>query len=152
LKSIIIIFLSFFLINSATSQTKGTKDVYDKDKLFTLTDTLPKFPGNLTHYMDSVLMGEWLPDEGRVIVEVIIDTMGTAHYGYLYDHTNGDVSNLRLKRIINQMPDWIPAFQDQRHVNFKLILLFDFSDGKLIQVSDRNINKEIWYMVNSNKP
>ena len=112
----------------------------------------PTFPGSLTHYIDSVLIGAELPGKGRAIIEMIVDTIGMAHYKYLYDHTNGDISNLSLNRLINRMPPWIPGRQDGRAVNYMLILLLDFDDYKLIGVNHKNLSEEMKYMLNSNKP
>jgi hypothetical protein len=50
------------------------------------------------------------------------------------------------------MPIWNPAIQSGQTVNFLLIILLDFSDGKLVEVEDKSMSEELKYMLNSNKP
>lgn len=152
MKLISIVFVTCFLTNTVLSQnSKNKEQVYDK--LFTKTETPPKFSGSLLNYFDSVFVEAELPNNGRVIIEVIIDSIGASHYKRLIDHTNGDeVSNLKLKPVIDKMPAWSPAYQNGHAVNFILILLLDFTDEKLIEVADRSISEEMRYMLNSNKP
>lgn len=145
-------FLSFCLFTlslgalSQNSRSSGN----DYEKLFVKVEILPKFSGNLSNYIDSMLKNTELPNKGRVIIEVIIDSSGKSNYRKLYDHTDGDVSNLNLKELINRMPDWTPAFQNGHPVDFIFIILLDFSSGKLIQVREKNISEEMKYMLNSN--
>lgn len=151
MKVIIIVFLTFFLKNSALSQKSGNnEDVYYK--FFTKTETPPTFSDNLSNYIDSVLSGSALPNKGRVIIEIIIDSVGIPHYKNLYDNTSGDVSNLDLQQVVDNMPPWTPAFQNGHPVNFILIFLLDFSHRKLVQISVKSMDDKWRYMLNSNKP
>lgn len=149
MKIISIFLFCIFFSNIAFSQKSKNKElVYDR--LFTKTTTPPEFPGNLSNYFDSVLIRARLPNKGRVIVEVIIDSLGGPHYKNLYDHTNGDVSNLKLNQIIDKMPLWNPANMNGHPVNFILIVLLDFLDGKIVEVANKNIADEMKYMLNTN--
>jgi hypothetical protein len=149
MKQLIFVFFTFFITSITLSQQLRSK----YDRLYTKTDTPPTFPGIISNYIDSVLRGKEFPNKGRVIIEVIIDSTGASHYNYSYDHTDqrdGSVPNLKLKQLIDNMPVWTPAHQNGYIVNFILILLLDFSDGKLIQIRDKSMDEEIKYMLNSN--
>ncbi len=145
-------FLSLYLFTlslGALCQNPRTSG-NEYEKLFVKVESPPKFSGNLSNYIDSMLKNTELANKGRVIIEVIIDSSGKSYYRKLYDHTDGDVSNLNLKELINGMPNWTPAFQHGHPVDFIFIILLDFSDGKLIQVREKNIGEEMKYMLNSN--
>ena len=149
MKIIFIVFVSIFFSNVAFSQKSKNKEIV-YDRLFTKTTSPPEFRGDLANYFDSVFIKAKLPNKGRVIVEVIIDSLGGPHYKNLYDHTNGDVSNLKLDQIIDKMPFWNPANMNGHTVNFILIVLLDFLDGKIVQVANKNIDDEMKYMLNTN--
>jgi hypothetical protein len=149
MKGLIFVFFGFFVTNLIFSQ--HLRDHYNK--LYTKTDSAPTFSGNISNYFDSVLNGKEFPNKGRVIIEVVIDSTGASYYNYSYDHTDqrdGSVPNFELKQLISNMPAWTPAHQNGYIVNYILILLLDFSDGKLTQVRIKPIGEEMKYMLNSN--
>jgi hypothetical protein len=49
------------------------------------------------------------------------------------------------------MPVWTPAYPKGNIINFILIILLDFSNGKLIQIRNKSMSEEMKFMLNSNQ-
>ncbi|MGH2563652.1 MAG: hypothetical protein ACRDE5_04005 [Ginsengibacter sp.] len=77
------------------------------------------------------------------------DKLGKPYYSYSYDHTNGDITNFNLERVINKMESWTSAYQNGYSVKSIILILLDIKGGKLIKARQKSISDEWKYMINT---
>ncbi len=151
------IFLLLFSIIAAGifAQESNTKFmlVFDDCMLTdfrTKADKAPDFMGGmneLSNYFTTLCSkSAMLPSlEGKVFIQLMIDSSGLPCCRQIANKTGKDISELDLRKIINEMPVWNAAETDGKKVNFSAFLILTFSDGKckvIYNKSEKNEEKK----------
>lgn len=107
-------------------------NTYNGEKIHYAPDTLPEFPGGtqeLWRFLQKNLM--WPPEyaeaciQGRVIVRFVVTKEGKIVYPIIIRELDKLLDKEAL-RVVNLMPDWIPAIHNEERVNayFTLPIIF----------------------------
>lgn len=137
---IILTILLFALSLNLSAQIRNNKFmmIYEDCDIVnfkTRTDKVPEFMGGLeelSKYLSSNCHGKALLSElhGKIFLQIIIDSTGQPCCRQIANKTEKDVSELELKKVIDEMPVWQAAVDEGKKVNFSVFLILDFSDGK----------------------
>jgi len=68
--------------------------------------------------------------EGKIFIQVLIDNAGNPCCRQIANKTGEDISELELKKAINEMPVWEAAVIDSNKVNFSAFLILTLSNGQ----------------------
>lgn len=122
-------------------------------------DTKAVFTGKLKRYFEKELNFRDLDlIEGVIIVQVAIDSTGTACANKFYNfttNTSEEVNRLKLAWLIQKMPKWQPAIASGQPVNSFVQLAFygKVEDRPLFDVDYlRNDKKKVWIVKTKNEP
>jgi Leucine-rich repeat (LRR) protein len=67
--------------------------------------------------------------EGKLFIQILIDSTGKPCCKQIANKTGSDISELNLQNVINEMPVWQAAVDNDKKVNFSVFLILNFSDG-----------------------
>lgn len=125
--STLIIFL--FAFTNALGQTFDDCKVHGF--LFIKVEQAPKFNGSLQEYFEKELKDKNHNFNGTIQLQILIDNSGKACCMNIKNN-NSDISSLEIKDIINKMPDWTSAKQNNQNVSYAVAILLIFKESKLV--------------------
>lgn len=107
------------LVNYQKPNAPVTGEIYD------VVDKMPEFPGGMTGLMEHLAKNVKYPAEahakgiqGKVVVEVIINTEGKATNAKII-HSVDPSLDAEALRVTTTIPDWTPGIKDGKPVNVK---------------------------------
>ena len=136
-----IIIILFFIMSNLHSQTIDTtcypnpdKDFYAGQKVYSLAEKKAMFIGEKEALNLYLIRNINYPKEqdtfqGGIYVTFIIDTLGFIKNECIYKHIFSEELTpieKEVLRVIREMPQWIPAEQDGKKVNMRIILPLKF--------------------------
>ncbi|MEJ8818468.1 energy transducer TonB [Lacibacter sp. H407] len=121
MRHILITILFFSIYHNCFSQTWGDSTL-KSDPIFYATEIPPMFPGGLSGFYTFVAKHLKAPQNKRantlartVTVEIIIDKTGKVAYAEIKSGIN-ETFNLKVIEMVQAMPLWTPATQNNRPV------------------------------------
>lgn len=99
--------------------------------LFIRVEEAPKFNGSLQEYFEKELKGKFQDFNGSIQLQILIDNSGKACCMSIRNNSSG-ISSMEIKDVINKMPDWTSAKQNNRHVSYAVAIQLTFKNSKLI--------------------
>jgi len=98
-------------------------------------DKAPEFMGGqeeLANYFISHCKNKSLLStlEGKVFLQILINTNGRPCCRQIANKTGEDISGLKLKELIDEMPVWRAAENEEINVNFSAFLILEFNEGQ----------------------
>jgi periplasmic protein TonB len=121
MRNILITTLCFSICHNCFSQTWGDSTL-KSEPIFYATENPPMFPGGLSGFYTFVAEHLKAPQNKRantltrtVTIDIIIDKTGKVAYGEIKNGIN-ESFNLKVIDMIQAMPMWTPAKQNNRPV------------------------------------
>jgi hypothetical protein len=126
------IFISIFLLFSALTNVFGQdfSDCNVPENVFISAQKGPGFNGSLQEYFQRQLTGVVQDLNGTIYIQILVDSSGKACCQRINNSPSGILST-KLKEIINSMPGWTPAKQNNQPVNFSAVFQFTINNSKL---------------------
>ncbi len=117
MKRIVLVFVSFFLMNGLQAQSADTADVYSDvdEKILSYVDEMPEPPYDVSAKIAELLK---YPDEaikkkleGKVFVKFVVDEEGNIKKVRAKRRANKILAKAAVEAV-SQLPKWIPGEQD----------------------------------------
>jgi len=130
---------------SAVQNSKPTQEVANNDKVYTVIEKMPLFPGGNNKLMNYIAKNLKYPVEaqkkgiqGKVIVQFIVTKSGKVENAKVIRGIDPALEKEAL-RVVNSMPDWIPGTQNGEKVSvyYTLPIVFKLDDSK----EDKKVDK-----------
>lgn len=128
--------ISFLLLLCSCSNmqigNKSFKEYYEEESVYLPVDVMPQFPGG------DIKLHQWItenvkyPEEalkqkkqGRAVVLFVIDSLGVIH-DPIIKTSAGELLDQEALRVVNAMPNWIPARKNGKavSVDYNLPIIF----------------------------
>jgi TonB family protein len=123
----ILLVVSVILCHAQTNDVDG-----NADKVYTIVEEMPKFPGGETQLLNYVAHNVKYPAtarengiQGKVYVAFVIDTIGSVIEARVLRGIGGGCDEEAL-RVVNSMPKWAPGTQDGKPVRVQYNLPINF--------------------------
>ncbi len=145
----LLIYLFLFTSVSLFAQDANTKHmmIFDDCQLEDFkskVDEAPEFMGGLPelnkYFTTNCTSNSQISTlNGKVFVQVLIDNSGKPCCRQIANKTGEDISILKLKELINEMPVWKAAIDEGIKVNYSAFLILSFSDGKCTVTYNKSV-------------
>jgi protein TonB len=126
-----ILFLSIICFNCKAQDAVKATDA-GTDKIFTIVEEMPVFPGGEKALSKFIKRNLSYPDDakkngvqGKVYVTFVVDAMGKIRDAKVMRGIGSGCDEEAL-RIVNAMPAWTPGKQKGKAVNVKFVQPFNF--------------------------
>lgn len=117
-----------FLLSFSLTESYGQ----DTDKVYSLADEQPAYPGGMSAFFKYIQSDMQYPDaakaagvEGRVFVEYVIEKDGSVSNAKILKSLNGECDKEAL-RLISNSANWTPGKIDGKAVRVKMALPLNF--------------------------
>jgi len=137
MRKLITILTVLFLIVNCRTIPVNFKDC-KTDQMFVKADTEPKWNCDsigMIEFMNKYIIDENLNkiEEGRILVGILIYPDGKTCCHSFGNFTKAELNPEIIKEVINRMPNWFPAKQNEKEITFLKNQLFTIRKGKFIQ-------------------
>ena len=132
---------------SVVSESKPAQDVAGEDKIYTVIEKMPQYPGGAKELMSYIARNIKYPVEaqkkgiqGKLIVQFVVTKSGKVEKAKVIRGVDPSIDQEGI-RLVNLLPDWIPGEQNGKKVSvyYTLPIYFRFSDGnKTESISEKN--------------
>lgn len=132
-----VIYNMAFILFCATTAVAQKRVHYKNapfDKTFTKCEKPPTFGNDnlsLQKFFADKLQTSMAKNTGQIKISLFIDTAGKTTCEYVENNSNFDIKKNPLNSIINKMPNWNAAFQNNRKVNCVELIFLTFNDNDL---------------------
>jgi TonB family protein len=132
---------------SGIEESKPAQDVAGEDKVYTVIEKMPQYPGGVNELMRYLARNIKYPVEaqkkgiqGKLIVQFVVNKLGKVENAKVLRGVDPSIDQEGL-RVVNTFPDWIPGEQSGKKVSvfYTLPIAFKLDDGtKTESKSDKN--------------
>ena len=137
------------MVTSADSQPENSKAVIeksDKDRIYTVSEKMPEYPGGIKKLFAYLISNIKYPDDakkngvqGQVIVRFVVDKFGKVNETQVLKGVNSEIDN-EVIRVVNSMPTWTPGEQkgEKVAVYYTLPIQLALDNGNLSATGNLN--------------
>ena len=132
---------------SVIEELKPAQEVAGEDKVYTVIEKMPQYPGGEKELMRYLARNLKYPIEaqkkgiqGKLIVQFVVTKSGKVENAKVLRGVDPSIDQEGI-RLVNLLPDWIPGEQNGKKVSvyYTLPIYFRFSDGnKTESISEKN--------------
>lgn len=123
-----ILFFSLTLTNASGQSSPDCITI--QEPIFVRVEQAASFTGSLQEFFENDLKALIPNLNGTVQLQILIDPDGKVRCSNI-NRNSTTLQSIRLKEAVGRMPAWTPAKQNNRPVNFSVILQITFSASKL---------------------
>lgn len=129
LRTIFFIFLLSFSLNGKSQNT------FNEDSVYSITDTMPEFPGGKEKLVKYVTQQLFMPINcsadhlsSKIYVIFIVNKEGQVSHVEFKDKISCLEFENQIRKIFDEMPDWTPGWHGGKPVHVKMVfpLIIDF--------------------------
>jgi hypothetical protein len=126
----LILSTAFSILLLSESSGQDFEDCKAPDFMFIRAEQSAQFDGSLQDYIEGELKGKYKKLNGSVHLQILIDSSGKVCCMSVQNNST-KIPGTSVRNLINNMPPWVPARQNEHPINFSALIQLIFQKNKI---------------------